>query len=94
MHVSKVIIKNFKCLKSAEIDFKEKLNVLVGNNEVGKSTILEAINLGLSGQLNGRYAQYELHPFLFNAEAVTEFIASLSTAVPSSPPSIEIEVFL
>jgi len=94
VHITKVIITNFKCLKSAEIEFKDKLNILVGNNEEGKSTILEAINLALSGQLNGRYAQYELHPFLFNAEAVSEYLEALGSGEPLPPPTIEVEVFL
>ena len=40
------------------------LNIIVGNNECGKSTLLEAIHLALSGQLNGRPIQTELHPHL------------------------------
>ena len=51
------------------------MNILVGDNESGKSTVLEAINLALTKQINRRDASYELHPFLFNQQAVNEFIA-------------------
>lgn len=70
------------------------LNIIVGNNECGKSTLLEAIHLALSGQLNGRPIQTELHPHLFNADTVTGYVEALiaQTAVP--PPAIRIELYL
>ena len=56
MRIKKVNIENFKCFKGKfSIEFTDGVNILVGNNEAGKSTILEAIHLGLSGVLNGRY---------------------------------------
>ena len=72
--IKRVIIKNYKGLRQAEIEFSPDLNILVGNNETGKSTVLEAINLALTRQLNRRPAAYELHPFLFNQETTAEFV--------------------
>jgi predicted ATP-dependent endonuclease of OLD family len=70
-----------------------KLNVIVGNNECGKSTLLEAIHLTLSGQLNGRPLITELHPHLFNQAAVDEFIAALQARKVAPPPTILIELY-
>lgn len=39
------------------------MNILVGNNEQGKSTILEAINLALTSTLNKRNIHNELTHF-------------------------------
>ena len=36
------------------------MNIVVGDNEAGKSTILEAVNLALTGYLNGRNIRNEL----------------------------------
>ena len=47
--IKRVIIKNYKGLRNAEVEFERDLNILVGDNETGKSTLLEAINLGLTG---------------------------------------------
>lgn len=69
-------------------------NIIVGNNETGKSTLLEAINLALKCQLGRRPAAYELHPFLFNAEVVAEFVASHRAKKPQPPPEILIELYL
>ena len=94
MYVSRVIVKNYRCLKAANVTLNRDLNIIVGNNECGKSTLLEAIYLALSGQLNGRPIQTELHPFLFNTEAVAEYIAALSTKTAVVPPAILIELYL
>jgi putative ATP-dependent endonuclease of OLD family len=94
MKIGKVIIRNYKYFYGEfSLTFGEGINVLVGDNETGKSTILEAVNLALSGILNGRYLRNELSQYLFNHRAVAEYIQSLSTLDRQPPPSISIEVF-
>lgn len=58
MIITKVIIDNFKSFEHFERDFFEDVNIIVGDNETGKSTILEAINLALTGELNGYRGGY------------------------------------
>ena len=55
MKIKKVYIENFKSFKKLELDLNRGINIIVGNNEAGKSTILEAIHLALTGLLNGKY---------------------------------------
>ena len=93
MNITKVIVKNYRCLKDATIELNSHLNILVGNNECGKSTFLEAVNLALSGLINGRSIHSELHAHLFNVEATSDYIQSLKTT-PQAPPSILIELYL
>ena len=46
MAIEKVIIQNFKKFKNPfEVKFNENINLLVGDNESGKSTILEALDI-------------------------------------------------
>ena len=79
MRIKKVIIQNYKCFgKKFTLDLNDSANILVGNNESGKSTILEAINLALSGILNGRYLRNELSPYLFNHQTAIEYVRSIS----------------
>jgi putative ATP-dependent endonuclease of OLD family len=53
------------------------INILVGNNEAGKSTIIEAIHLALTDLYNGKYLKNELTQYVFNNEIVTEYIQNL-----------------
>lgn len=95
MHIEKLTIENFKGFKNKfTIAFNKGMNVIVGNNEEGKTTILEAINLVLTGLINGRPLKNELSQYLFNAEAVQKYIDSLTTKTPLSPPNIQIEAYL
>lgn len=93
MFVTRVIVMNYRCLREADVPLNPGLNVIVGNNECGKSTLLEAIHLALSGQLNGRPIQSELHPHLFNSQVVVDYIAALQNKRPASPPAILIELY-
>lgn len=71
------------------------MNILIGNNEAGKSTIIEAIHLALTGLYNGRYLRNDLNQYIFNNEVIDEYISGLkigNTAIP--PPHILIEVFI
>ncbi len=86
-------MSNYRCLKTADVTLNPDLNIIVGNNECGKSTLLEAIHLALSGQLNGRPIQTELHPHLFNAEIVSDYVAALIAKTPAAPPAIMIELY-
>lgn len=48
-HVRKVILFNFKEFERLDLAFEPDLNVLVGDNEAGKSTLLQAMDLAKSG---------------------------------------------
>jgi DNA replication and repair protein RecF len=43
MHLQKITLVNFKNFASQSFDFQEKINCFVGNNGVGKTTVLDAI---------------------------------------------------
>lgn len=95
MKIERVKILNFKIFKGEfNLELNEGLNVLVGNNETGKSTVLEAIHLALTGLFNGRYLKNELTQYLFNNEIVAEYLKNISTGKTALLPYILIEVFI
>ena len=99
MLIEKITIKNFKCFNNQfTLKLNKGLNILVGDNETGKSTILEAIHLALSGLLSGRYLKLELSQYLFNNDIRNDYLASLKTLGEDEkiplPPEIIIEIFI
>lgn len=93
MKIKKVIIKNYKIFVEYTIDFNEDLNILVGDNETGKSTILEAINLALTGKLNNSLLQNDISPYLFNKDISDKYIEDIKEDKKPKPPEILIEVY-
>lgn len=94
MIIDKLVIQNYKLFQNFECDFNQDISILVGDNEEGKSTILEAINLLLTGKLNGRSIYYELTPYLCNKTAINEYISYLETGMNTPPPDILLELYL
>jgi len=45
MHIEKIELHNFKAFRKLEIECNRNFNVIVGENNIGKSTIFEAISL-------------------------------------------------
>ncbi|HBG2151645.1 ATP-dependent endonuclease [Clostridioides difficile] len=93
--IEKIKIENFKCIKgSFELDLKQGINILVGNNEAGKSTILEAIHMALSGIFRGRTIKGNLSQYLFNYEVVNKYLEDINNGNTPEAPYILIELYM
>ncbi|MFD9666734.1 ATP-dependent endonuclease [Rhodococcus sp. NPDC059968] len=92
--IEKVRISGYRKFRDLMFEPHPRFNILVGENEAGKSTLLEAIGLALTGRVNGRAAAEELNPFWFNQENVDEFFRDRQAGIPVAPPEIRIEIFL
>ncbi|WP_024822616.1 ATP-dependent nuclease [Aminobacterium mobile] len=94
MSIKKLKIKNFKCFSEwFSVDFDDGINILVGNNGTGKSTILEAINLVLTGTYHGKNIRNELSQYLFNKFVVKDYFERINDGITIEPPEIVIEVY-
>ena len=47
--INRIILQNFKRFDSFDTPLNQKLNIFIGDNESGKSSILEAIDIVISG---------------------------------------------
>ena len=90
IYIRSLHIENYKCYENVDVEFNNSTNIIVGNNEAGKSTIIEALNLCLSGFVNGRYIKNELNEYFFNRDAVEKYRQNTNAI----PPHILIEVYL
>lgn len=92
MIFNKLVIKNFKKYEMLELDLNNDLNILVGDNDAGKSTILEAIALATTGRFGGRHFEDFLSNDIFNYNQREKYLESLSKE-PIEPPEILIELY-
>lgn len=92
--INHIYVKNFKIFQSLSMSLNDDLNIVVGNNEAGKSTILEAIALALTKRLNGKPIEYEITSHLFNKNCVSHFLKEISAGRSPEPPEILIELYM
>lgn len=54
MKLCKLILKNFRGYESLYIDLNEDINVIIGKNDIGKSTIMEAMDIFFNGNSSSK----------------------------------------
>lgn len=70
--IEKIKLQNFKRFRNLEAPLDKKLNIFIGDNEAGKSSLLLAIDLVLSGNKN-KLENLSIEN-LFNADICKEFL--------------------
>lgn len=65
MRINNIKIKNFKSIgpKETSLDFSENIIMLIGENNIGKSTILNAINFYFTSKQNHKIEVSNMHNF-------------------------------
>lgn len=88
--IEKIKLKNFKRFQEFTVDFDGKINLLIGDNEAGKSSILSAIDIVLSGSRS----KIETFGFdsLFNVDTIQDFFNSDKKY--ENLPKLFIEIYL
>lgn len=93
MRIEKINVKGFKIYRDFSLDIKNQNNILVGDNGSGKSTLLDAINLAITGRLNGKAIEEQLAPNIFNQTNRNNYICGLNSGKPTNLPKIIIELY-
>lgn len=88
--ITKIRLINFRRFSNYTVTPNERINILVGDNEVGKSSILEAIDLVASG--NVRRVESVGLDRLINIDAVKKFNSGRRTF--ENLPVLRIELYL
>ena len=95
MAIKKLLIRNYKSIEDTIIEMRPDVNIFVGENDSGKSTILEAISIVSTGNLNGRSFEKQIKANIFNQNEREKYIASLKNIkCVMAPPTIIIEAYL
>lgn len=91
-HIQKIKLFNFKRFSSLSLELDKTLNLLIGDNDSGKSTILLAIDIVLSG--NRKKVESIGLETLFNNEIIKEFLAKGDgDRVFLNLPKLQVEVY-
>lgn len=70
--IRRLVLRNFKRFKALELEFDSELNILVGGNEAGKSSVLQALDIALSAS-RSKVEAIGIEA-LFNADCIAEFL--------------------
>ena len=91
MIIEKIKLKNFKKFRGEKtITFNKEINVFIGDNEAGKSTILTAIDIVLSGS-QGKVDMIGLEN-IFNVDEINDFLKG--DREYNNLPELYIEIYL
>ncbi len=60
MKISDIHIENFKGIENLSFEFDPQFNVIIGENGAGKSSVLDAISIGLGTFLMNTTASFGL----------------------------------
>lgn len=90
-YIKKLTIKGFKKFSSLQIEFNKHMNIIVGENEAGKTTILEALRVALNQQYKN--SDKSVLQDLFNKDMVKRFQDNPSIkALPEIMIEVEFEL--
>ena len=96
--ITKVHIRGYRKFKELVLNPHHEMNIIVGANEAGKSTLLEAVTMVLTGKFEGVTASEALNPYWFNMELVDAFFNALSNMKADEPlpaiPKFRIDIHL
>lgn len=92
MLIKKLKINNFKIHTKRECEFNDDINIIVGDNESGKSSLLEAIEICLNFSYRGKALNGELSTELFSSSCINEYLGG--DLAQDTLPEILIEAFL
>lgn len=88
--VAKLKLKNFRRFREFVVDFNDDMNLLIGDNESGKSSILQALDLVLSGS-RSKVDTLGLES-LMNTDIISEYLAGAKAF--EDLPVMWVEVYL
>lgn len=70
MRIEKINIKNFRKFKDLDMEFQPGVNILIGDNAAGKTSILEALTIALGGFFYGINSKYVSAPSIHKTKDV------------------------
>lgn len=93
LKISKLKIINYKLFQNVIIEMNNTMNIFVGENDSGKTTILEALSMVLTGKIRGSNIANRVNLDWFNTNVRQCFIEAVKAGNTPALPTIEIEAY-
>lgn len=93
LKISKLKIINYKLFQNVIIEMNDTMNIFVGENDSGKTTILEALSMVLTGKIDGSNIANRVNLDWFNTNVRKGFIEAIKAGNTPALPTIEIEAY-
>ena len=94
MYIKRIDIENFKAISKLSIQLKPGVNILIGDNGVGKTSILDAIVVALGGYMNGVNGVSTKNILMSDVKMDTVSVGSVSTSIKyNTPVKIDCELY-
>lgn len=86
MYIKRIDIQNFKAISELSLQFKPGVNILIGDNGVGKTSILDALVVALGGFLYGVNGASVKNIIMSDVKMDTVSVGSVSTSIKYNTP--------
>ena len=93
LKISKLKIINYKLFQNVIIEMNDTMNIFVGENDSGKTTILGALSMVLTGKIGGSNIANRVNLDWFNTNVRKGFIEAIKAGNTPALPTIEIEAY-
>jgi putative ATP-dependent endonuclease of OLD family len=78
MYISNIKIKNYRCFKNHLIEFQEGLNIIIGENNSGKTALLNALRIILGDKPRTNLSKYDFYQGIEDYSNPPEIVISLT----------------
>lgn len=84
--ITTVVMQGFRRFRQAEVALRPGMNVVVGDNEAGKSSLLEAVVAGLTGRVRAVGRRDYLPLAVLNHGLIDEWLGNVRSENGDAPP--------
>ncbi len=78
MYIARIRIQNYRCFRDSDVAFQPGLNVIIGENNAGKTTLLKALALVFDRRSRSRPAVHDFHRLLDPIDAPPRITISVT----------------
>lgn len=78
MYISQVEIENFRCFEKHVVEFNEGINVIIGENNSGKTALLKALGLVFNSGARGRLTKHDFYQGIEGFDAPPSIIVKVT----------------